>query len=341
MTADTISQDLATIKILEDISNVVPLIAKSDSISDEEIQQLKIEIRNALTSRTARSFAFQPSEDDDAANEPPYAISAAVSPDNDNMDASVLMSSEYIQPLKSSQLSFLVKKLFDKDTQAYLRHSAAKKLLSWNARRPVLTEIPQTPRSASPRPSTIGSPAFSSTSASGVLVPHASDISLTTSNSYTLARLAEHTQREERLAQVRLAKWASDLQASLNRERERYERLARGDRATWLIERMGEEVRDGRLQTTSNSQSRIRSPTLAAANLHLQSYANSTFATNDPLGLLKWNDDMKTRGWVALQVVGSFGVIGGLALWLAKAWGFNNFTTQSITEHVSGLQWKW
>ena len=328
--------------MLEETGNVVPLIAKSDTISDEEVQQLKVDIRNALTSRTARPFAFQASEEDNADLEPPYAISAAVSPDNDNMDASVLMSSEYIQPLKSSQLSFLVKKIFEKDTQAYLRHSAAKKLLSWRAQHPVLTEIPRTPRSVSPRPTTIGSPAFSATSASGVLIPYASDISLTTSNSYTLARLVDHTQREERLAQVRLAKWASDLQTSLNRERERYERLARGDRATWLVERMGDEIRDGRLQPISSSASRTRSPALAATNLHLQ-YASSAFATNDPMGLLKWNDDMKTRGWVALQVVGSFGVIGGLALWLAKAWGLNNFNNpfQSITEHVSGLQLKW
>ncbi|KAF1991929.1 hypothetical protein K402DRAFT_459153 [Aulographum hederae CBS 113979] len=63
--------------------------------------------------------------------------------------------------------------------------------------------------------------------------------------SYALARLQDHTLREERLAQVRLAKWAEDLQKSVRIERERFEELMRGERTRWLLERVGEEVGDG------------------------------------------------------------------------------------------------
>ena len=335
---------------------MVPLIAKSDTLTEEEILHLKSEIKDSLTTRTNRPFEF-PCEDTE--DQPPYAVSAAISSDSENMDASLLMSSEYIQPLITSQLSNLVKKVFEKDTLAYLRHSSAKKLVSYRTQHPQPIAHSQTPGTSSPLPaSSISSPVLSSVSASGVLIPyHASDsISLTTSNSYTLARLADHTQREDRLAQIRLAKWATDLQQSLNRERERYERLAQGDRAMWLVERMGQEVRDGRLQPLHNIDGSERMEK-ASVDLRKSSTMTSAFATNDPLGVLKWNDDIRTRGWVALQVVGSFGVIGGLAVWLARTWGWtwafggwgifgdgtnSSSDSSSLSSIGSGmLQWRW
>ncbi|KKY19363.1 putative heat shock protein [Phaeomoniella chlamydospora] len=329
-TKETMSVDLRTISTLAEIGNVIPLIAKSDCLDEEQILEMREEITTFLSSSPARVFSFAHSDEQVAKINSPYTVSSALSPDMETMDASLLMSSEYIQPLVSSQLHYLVRSLFDKDTILYLKHTSAKKLVSWKSKHPAPLIAPNRTPSASPRPSTIGSPALTSVSASGVLVPYASDISLTTSNSYTLARVADHTQREERLAQVRLAKWATDLQESLNRERERYEKIARGERALWLVERMGEELRDGHLQSLEKSPFRSKN-----ADYELPSYANSAFAMNDPMGLLKWNDDIQTRGWVALQVCGSFGVIGGLAFWLAKTWGFNNYA-QSIAD-----QWKW
>ena len=62
-----------------------------------------------------------------------------------------------------------------------------------------------------------------------------------------MARIADYTQREETMAQVHLAKWATDLQRSLQNERERYTAIARDDRAFWLTERLSECVDDGSL----------------------------------------------------------------------------------------------
>lgn len=42
--------------------------------------------------------------------------------------------------------------------------------------------------------------------------------------------------------------------------------------------------------------------------------------TNDPLGLVRWTEGARRRGWVAFQVVGGFGVLGAVAVWMARNW---------------------
>ena len=260
----------------------------------------------------------------------PYTVSSATGPDTETMDASLLMSPEYVQPLIPSELALLVEQIFETEVVAYLRHSAAKKLIAWHALQAQSSRV-QSPSASQHPQSTLESPNPSSPSNSGVLVPLGSDLSLTTSNSYALAKLADRTQREERLAQVRLSKWASDLQISLHRERERYERLVRGERATWLVEKMSEEVLDGRIVAAGKAGAVMKR---SESGVY---YRPTSYATHDPLGILRWKETMKTRGWVAVQVVSSFGVIGGLALWVAKSWGF----TSSLHEWAEGWGCNW
>jgi hypothetical protein len=312
----------------------VPLISRADIRTSEQIAELKSNSDATTFSALPKlpMFAAAESSNTKASVTSPYTVSAATGPDIETMDASLLMSPEYVQPLLPSELSLLVQQIFEADVVAYLRHSAAKKLVAWHALHPQLSRI-HTPAASHHAQSTLGSPNPSSLSNSGVLVPLGSDLSLTTSNSYALARLADHTQREERLAQVRLSKWASDLQISLQRERERFERLARGERATWLVEKMGEEVRNGRVVPVDNSSALIKNDTTESGVY----YRPASYATHDPLGLLRWNETMKTRGWVVVQVVSSLGVIGGLALWLAKTWGF----TSSLHEWAEGWGGSW
>lgn len=148
-------------------------------------------------------------------------------------------------------------------------------------------------------------------------------------STYALARVADHRQREERLAQVRLAKWASDLQRSLQNERERFEVLARGERAVWLTERLGECVADGTLVpvTAENMLALSRSGPGQTDDVLQPGLASATDMKRwviedprDPLGLLRYNDELRQRGWLALQVVGGLGVIGGLTLWVVRNW---------------------
>jgi hypothetical protein len=102
---------------------------------------------------------------------------------------------------------------------------------------------------------------------------------------------------------------------------------------------MGEEVRDGQVIPFDSA----RNAALARRDgSPLQSIKANSFyhhQMHDPLGLLRWRDSMKTRGWIAFQVVGSCGVVGGLAFWLAKTLGFTsslNDWAQEWSEHWFG-----
>src|SRR6202000_2471800 len=110
-----------------------------------------------------------------------------------------LMSPDYVQPLLPSELTVLVNQVFNPDTISWLRHSAAKKFISWRSR----TNFPgdsmimhgypqqrglnslglntgglggkslQDPFSRlTPAPPSSASSIFSAASPSGVLVPH-------------------------------------------------------------------------------------------------------------------------------------------------------------------------
>ncbi|OQV01717.1 hypothetical protein CLAIMM_07019 [Cladophialophora immunda] len=272
---DTMQDDCECIRQLSELCNIIPLIAKSDLLTFEDQQYIKQTLDSSMSSlprlptslpSAAESVTSTIKTTQPAATQPataPYTVTSTNGPDLDTMDASLLMSPEYIQPLLPSELSLLVESIFEPETVAYLRHTAARKLVTWHLAHPRLTSVPSPSLpshsyNTSLRNSTLTSPLQTplSTSNSGVLIPVGSEVSLNTSNSWALAKVADHTQREERLAQIRLSKWASELQLSLQRERERYERLARGERAVWLVERMGEEVRDAQLCLYSRETTR-------------------------------------------------------------------------------------
>lgn len=323
-------------KTLSELGNVIPVISKADLLSSEQIERLKSETRARFDIATLPRLPALGEFDvqmETQSIHAPYTVSSAPGHDHETMDASLLMSPDYVQPLAPSELTLLVQQIFETDIISYLRHSAAKKLITWQSHRPrsmKLADPALPPPSFSPRPSSFFSPLPCSLSNSGVLVPFTSDLSLTTtSNSPAMIRLAEHAQQEERLAQARLNKWATDLQNSLQRERERFEKLAKGERAIWLIERMGEEVRDGRLSALAQSEALVNEGDRGEEGC---GWAWPKHSAQDPLGLLRWSDNIRTRGWIALQVVGSFGMIGGLAFWLAKTWGL----TSAINEWAQG-----
>src|SRR5204863_3502730 len=124
----------------------------------------------------------------------------------------------YIQPLIPTELGILVDQVFNHDSISWLRHAAAKKCLQWRQstyRSAVTHAIPSAPRGNVNIPFSTG------------MSPHIVTPPIGATNTYALARITDHTQREERLAQIRLSNWASDLQRSLQNERARFEALAR------------------------------------------------------------------------------------------------------------------
>lgn len=72
-----------------------------------------------------------------------YAVSSISDSDDDVMDASVLMNSEYVRPLVSTDLSRLVEQLMSHDGSARLRHAASLKCVRWR-RQTAITSSSQT-----------------------------------------------------------------------------------------------------------------------------------------------------------------------------------------------------
>ncbi|KAL9107602.1 MAG: hypothetical protein Q9227_007505 [Pyrenula ochraceoflavens] len=308
LSKETLHIGLNEIKQLEELSVVIPLIAKSDLYTQDELADLRDTVNTGIKDTSIAAITLPNSNE----NEQLYTISSHNSPDIETMDASLLMSSEYVEPLIPSELMLLVERLFDKDNIAYLRHISAKRLLSYHSRHP--NNSPKS--SPSLDQSNITSPV--SLSNSGVIVPYATDISLNTSNSHSLAMVADHTQQQEQLAQIRLSNWAAELQKSLQRERERFETLAKGERALWLVGKMGEELKDGRIVPFHGYSIPMKRPAQ-----HPILYQG---LSQDPLGLLRWKENLSDRGWFALQFVGSLGVVGGITYWIAKACGVSSWT---------------
>lgn len=287
-------EDLVFLQRLSALTNVIPIIARADACNLEEIETLRRNINEQL--RNANINTFTPIAE--GAGQSSYSVCSIPSPDDEVMDASLLMSSGYVQPLSPSELGLLLQHIFEKDTVACLRHLASKKLV-------------QAQHDSLP-----GSLTNTISSFSG-LPPSLQ------------ARLSDHMQKEEKLAQVKLAKWATDLQRNLQSERAQYSATAQSERIGWLTEKLNEEACEGPDKSiisvaplpprkSRRSSSSILGKGLTAGH---HPYHNNLLDAGDPLGLLRWNEAVRRRGWIALQIAGSFGILGAVAVWATKTWG--------------------
>ncbi len=340
---------------LSPLCNIIPVIAKADLLGPDQLPSIKSTIMADLRDKSIQPFVFArtPGESLKATYSTlPFAVSSSTASDAEIMDASLLMSPDYVQPLLPSELAILVEQVFEPENIAWLRHAAAKKFIQW---RKSLPSIPASQSPQSPLGMGRSSSAFlgNSTSSSN-LNPHSTysssqiPVSCAAGNSsHALARVADHTYREERLAQVRLAKWAGDLRRSLQNERERYEALVKGERAVWLTERLGECVIDGTLVPVTSVQRDLALVRQVSGQggpssglmvrpgvLSTRGHGLASLNPSDPLGLLRWNEGLRNKGWLAVHVLGSFGVIGALAVWFARSKGLNG-------ETLGTWSWNW
>lgn len=304
-------------------------------MSREQLTILKDQFHQQASDAGVKPFLFGDSSYsglEGGEPQPPYAVSSEKATDLEVMDASTLMSPDYVQPLVVSELDTLVQKLFDRDNLAWMRHLAAKKLAQRRG------DFPSVPPTTAPL-STVGVPGWCAAPRTSL---NSSISSLGESPpTYAMSRFRDYTRHEEHMAQIRLAQWATDLQRSLQNERDRYAALARGDRAVWLTERLSECVIDGSLvpisQTPGFCGLHIPSNEMTASGLHAlrsqagaaKGYYVASLCPHDPLGVVGWIDDLGRRGWALVQIVGSIGIVGGLALWLARSWGLS---TRSLSE---------
>jgi hypothetical protein len=293
------------------LTNVIPVIGRADELSDAELVAHKDRAVRQLQEAGISIFTFSmnSARGHIAAAEPLlYSISSAVASDLETMDASLLMSPEYVQPLMPSQLPTLVGKVFSHEGAAWLRYAAAKKYVQWRR------------AEKASRPMDLYRPIQAPRISSRGLVPRIQTPAFGAPTSFALARITDHTQREERLAQVQLANWAADLQNSLAKERMRFSALAEAERQSWLEERLV-ECEDGTSLIPLSQARRCPSSGSERSGRALRrgkSHSVKAEAHQDPLGLLELIADLKGKGRVALEILGGLGVIGGLALWVSK-----------------------
>ena len=327
---DLKDEDIIFLQRLATLTNIIPLIAKSDTLSPEETEALKRSTLQRLQHADIRPFSF---DGEATITSYPYTVCAVLSDDTDNMDASELMSSEYVQPLIPSELASLVQQVFDQENIACMRHLAARKLVRAQGSKAhtIQTSFPRiTSSPVHGRPlASLTSTAYSPTT-SQAMVSYTNGMS-----PYVQARIADHTQQEEKLAQIRLARWAGELQRSLQNERARYEAISRGERAVWLTEKIGECIDDGSLVPAHESS--IAARTATKPELPRLSGHHGLLNPGDPLGLLRWNEVVKRKGWIAFQVVGSVGILGAVAVWVWRTWasGDDGYTT------TTAWNWGW
>ncbi|KAJ4860104.1 septin domain-containing protein [Trichoderma breve] len=122
--------DVEAIRLLQNTTNVIPLLARADEISNDDVIVSKQTIDYCLRDKNVEYFSFSApgvsSESSDI-----YAVSSISDSDDDVMDASVLMNSEYVRPLVATDLHRLVEQLMSQDGSARLRHAASLKGVRW------------------------------------------------------------------------------------------------------------------------------------------------------------------------------------------------------------------
>ena len=291
--------DLEYMRRLVPLTNVIPVLTQTDRLPTEQISTSKARIASQLRDAGIRVFSFISSRGADATPiTVPYAVSSATGSDRDVMDASLLMSPDYVKPLMPTELTYLVENIFSASGTSWLRHAAAKKYLQWR------NTAPPRPRHLY-RPLSFPGPERTSelTATSGALVGRPS---LAVARAYDFGPV-------ESAPRLHVADWAAELQRSLASERAKFETLALDERTMWLAERSGEQrIHGGMLVPLHELDHSKRSGRLGRGSKRTTEYHQ------DPLGLLQVYADMKFRGWIALELLGSLGVLGGVAILLSR-----------------------
>lgn len=121
-------------KSLQDMTNVMPVLARADEFTGDGIGKIKEQLTSTLAKENVDVFSFTYPEMSRTSPDI-YAISSATQPDYETIDASVLMKSDYLPPLVETDLTALVADILSLDGSMWLRHTAAAKAAQWVQRR--------------------------------------------------------------------------------------------------------------------------------------------------------------------------------------------------------------
>nr|OQO24240.1 hypothetical protein B0A51_12296 [Rachicladosporium sp. CCFEE 5018] len=334
----------ALLRKLASLTNLIPLLGRAD-VSDGDLERRRDSVRRTLSDTNIdwcsivdivpEMAGFQSFESASQHSRlEPFAVSSALSDDNETMDASLLMASDYLEPLASSDLRYFIDRFLSPGNIARMRHLSAKKFLQWRKqhlsrhvdikKQTLLFSTQLTSTSALPSPIVTNTGSLLD-DPSKVLVPYTtsgycrsvspsiSDNSNVPAPNATTLALASHNTQTEPYRQVRLAKWAQDLQRSLLHDRRRYGNLlppkSEGDWDATTGASPNVESGDEKALTTTTSPSRPPRGKLGGE-----------IAVLDPLGVLAFSQSFSRRGMMALQVMGGLGVIGSACWWVLRNW---------------------
>jgi hypothetical protein len=297
--------DITIMRHLSTLTNILPVIAKSDSLSHKQTLTLKLSLLRDLRANTIPIFTFGKSFSElerNVVNGIPWAVSC-LRDDIAEMDASLLMKDGPVEAYVESDLSCLTSAITQNAT--WLRFAAAKRFLEWRDR---------------------GEQDVVSSSLSTSIIPLPTE-------GYAMARVGDHIDREERLARVRLAQWAGDMRRSIRRrmqdEREEFERVEYSERIKWLVARLNEAIS----QQEEHQQQQHTETRLVSVSARRTSFAKKRrqVMDRDPLGLVwvkeRWGPRVsKSIVWIveAGVVLGSGWVVwkyvvdSGLSGWFMQ-----------------------
>ena len=251
---------------LQEITNVIPLLARADELSAEELAQSRDESQELLEQGGVDWFKFiHPEEEHDGTGL--YTVSSASEPDDDIWDASILMNSDYLPSLMPTDLQVLVAEIFSVDGSHWLRHSAAAKGAQWvsQRKREGFMQSALTCRLRSEPPWT---------------------------HTVYHGNMAHNIYGQGR---VTVSNWADGLRQSLLTERLSISQEILAEKP---------DDRKASMVLTKHHQ---------ACTSGARALLQSSSVGQDPLGLLELVSQARAGGRVALELLGSFGIIGCVA----------------------------
>lgn len=278
---------------LQEMTNVIPLLARSERLSDVQMHSAKRSVFDGMTEGGIKPFTF-----DDASHsfseQAIYAVSSLPGQDEDLVDASLLMSSDYIPPLISSDLSRLLKQAFCQDGSARLRHAAASKCVRWRAK--FIAWYRAKPRTVAPS-------GYSTN-------PLRSHLSQSALDEPVYPRL---------LANPSLYNSADNLRHSLERARPlQQQHLLRGS----LLGDPNYGQEPGLEIILARKDQHNRTPSMEGCSRHRKHRrprsSNTLSKQQDPLGLLAVAMEIRKTAVLVMEVVGGVGLLGLLSSLLVK-----------------------
>ncbi|KXT14703.1 hypothetical protein AC579_6391 [Pseudocercospora musae] len=313
------------LQFLSKVTNLIPVIGRADAVSSDALHARKTQLRDELETLNIEAYPLNDPNGNNIVG--PFTITSASEDDADEVDASVLMSSQYMKPLVPSDLAQLADVLLFPDNINRMRHISATKFLLWRHRKlgqHVALEnqavwqsqsfghhsraastgslLEGTSKVLVPRSTSSyyrsASPAISETSAMSDYVHNTSSLAL--------ARYNEQAKTTVPFRQIRLAKWAQDLQRSLDNERRKYLDFYSSQQADWASGDQGKD-RQALVAVKSPEQGRL------GGDL-------GVIDPRDPLGVLAFGQACSRQGFVVLRVAASCGLLGAMFYWAAKNW---------------------